>query len=446
MAGYIVTGKLGAGKTLGTVARIRDGLKAKKRVASNLDLRIENLLSRKNRTAEVFRIPDKPLIEDLENLPPGNKDIYFSYDHEGNVQSHMSKGFDESNNGMLVLDEAGTWFNTRSWNDKSRHAVVDWFRHARKFGWDVYFIIQDIESLDKQARGSLAEYVVECRRMDKVGIPLISSLSKALTGYRVTWPRFHLAIVKYSDAGRGGLTVDKWLYRGSDLYDSYDTTQVFADVNNGLYQYLTPWHVKGRFTPPPLLDQWKAKIKSNYGWIQTAIVVALICGFFYAYDLNSTLAHQQNISDELKEDLKKTNVRLQAYRERSEGETTSLVGRTWTAEELAVEEAVESDEGNQEITEIAALDDCEIVDGWHIKGSLRANGEDVFLIKTPTGVLSSLALGDYFEFEKYGRCVVRVKTDTCSKVLTCDAGTGGARQRGPSSEGTGQTREKETSL
>ncbi|WP_430623398.1 zonular occludens toxin domain-containing protein [Escherichia coli] len=90
--------------------------------------------------------------------------------------------YDESRNGLLVLDECGTWFNSRSWGDKDRQPVIDWFLHARKLGWDIIFLIQDISIMDKQARLALAEHVVYCRRSDKLNIPFVGSIMNLVSG------------------------------------------------------------------------------------------------------------------------------------------------------------------------------------------------------------------------------------------------------------------------
>lgn len=112
MAVYVVTGKLGAGKTLVAVGKIKDKLNRGCPVATNLDLRLNKLIGEKARNTRVYRIPDKPQLADLEAIGRGNE------------------SYDEAKNGLLVLDECGTWFNSRSWADKSRQAVIDWFLHA----------------------------------------------------------------------------------------------------------------------------------------------------------------------------------------------------------------------------------------------------------------------------------------------------------------------------
>ncbi len=116
-----------------------------------------------------------------------------------NAIGRGNKTYDEKLNGLLVLDECGTWLNTRSWNDKSRQPVLDWFLHARKLGWDIIFLVQNISLVDKQAREALAEHVVYCRRLDRFAIPLIGSLLSIIFGAKISAPKIHLGIVKYGD-------------------------------------------------------------------------------------------------------------------------------------------------------------------------------------------------------------------------------------------------------
>src|ERR1700693_4668196 len=102
MSIYVVTGKLGNGKTLLAVSRIQAALREGRRVATNLDLTLEEMLPARNKTARAIRVPDKPTVGDLVALGQG-----------ANV-------LDESRYGLLVLDELGAWLNARQWNDKGR--------------------------------------------------------------------------------------------------------------------------------------------------------------------------------------------------------------------------------------------------------------------------------------------------------------------------------------
>jgi len=242
MAVYFVTGKLGSGKSLSAVGRIRDYMKQGRRVATNLDIYPEKLLSRKSREI-ITRLPDKPRIEDLELLGTGDGKPLSDYD--------------ESRFGLLVLDEMASWFNARGWADKSRHAVIEWFLHARKLHWDILFLIQDLDAVDKQLRGALCEHFVVCRRLDRIALPFLGPLTKIIFGKPLSLPKAHLAIVRYGDS-HTSMIVDRWWYRGADLYTAYATGQSFRDDflfrQNGdavdmraSYSVLSAWHLVGRY-------------------------------------------------------------------------------------------------------------------------------------------------------------------------------------------------------
>ncbi|MBT2771157.1 assembly protein [Halomonas sp. ISL-60] len=232
MAVYVVTGKLGAGKTLVAVGKIKDKLNQGCKVATNLDLNLDKLIGEKAKQTRCYRIPDKPVLADLESIGTGTDD------------------YDESKNGLLVLDECGTWFNARSWNDKSRQDVINWFLHARKLGWDIIFLIQDLSIMDKQARVALAEHVVYCRRLDRVSVPFVGALYSMFVGSKMPMPKVHLGIVKYGDSPTS-MVVERWTYTGRALYPAYDTKQAFSDhYAHGTYSVLPPWLTHGRLRVP----------------------------------------------------------------------------------------------------------------------------------------------------------------------------------------------------
>jgi len=213
MSVYVITGKLGSGKTLVCVGRIHEYLTRGRRVASNLDIDMRELADRPNSSAFIERLPDYPTSESLKNLGSGNDDP------------------DEEFNGLLVLDECGTWLNSRGWaGDKDRQAMMDWMLHSRKHGWDVLLIVQDLQIIDKQVRLALCEHLVVCRRLDRLPIPFLSAGVKIM-GFNLKLPKVHLAVVRYGQE-RESPIVDRWMYRGTKFYRAYDTKQIF----NPLYQ------------------------------------------------------------------------------------------------------------------------------------------------------------------------------------------------------------------
>ena len=232
MAVYVVTGKLGSGKTLACVGKIRDALFQGRPVATNLDINLEKLVGKKAKNVRLYRVPDHPTADDLIALGTGNP------------------SYDESKNGLLVLDECGTWFNSRDWNSQGRRALIDWLLHARKWGWDFLPIIQDLGAMDKQARKSVAEHVVYCRRMDRMSIPFLDFFSKLIFDKPIPKKKWHIGVVRYGDQPHS-MIVDRWWYMGTDLYPSYDTKQVFRpDYPHGLYTVLPPWYTHGRYQKP----------------------------------------------------------------------------------------------------------------------------------------------------------------------------------------------------
>jgi hypothetical protein len=224
MAFYFITGKLGNGKSLVSVARIHEKMKSGCRIATNIDLNLQPMSSKYCRDLNVIRVPDKPCLADLMAIGKG------------------TESYDESKNGILVLDECGSWFNSRNWQDKQRAAVNDWFRHARKLGWDVILIVQDISLIDSQARDALSEHVAFCKRLDNMRIPFITPFFK-LMGISLKFPKMHIARVVLGTSP-SDLMADRWVFRGTHLYAAYDTKQIFSPTNDfGSHSLLTPWHI-----------------------------------------------------------------------------------------------------------------------------------------------------------------------------------------------------------
>lgn len=223
MAVYIVTGNLGGGKSLVCQGRMRDYLWRGRRVATNVNVRVENLVSHRA-PRDILRIPDYPTAQ-------------FLWDGLG----FGSDERDESKFGMLLIDEVGTWLNSRAWQGGDRQRVIDWFLHSRKRRWDCYLVAQSVNMIDRQIRDAIGEHVVFCRRLDRLGIPMIGPLLSAM-GAAVRMPQVHVAAVRYV-AGMSvntAPTVDRWFYRGRELYGSYDTSQRFDAANDGVATMLSP--------------------------------------------------------------------------------------------------------------------------------------------------------------------------------------------------------------
>jgi hypothetical protein len=252
MAVYAITGKLGSGKGKAAIDQIRRYLRAGKRVATNCDVFLEHLMDDRDRST-VTRIPDKPSSVDLYMIGSGNRFVDFEpiiRSGKGGLEAEapspkLLRGFDESHNGALVLDECGSWLNTRNFQDKGRAELLEWAIHARKYGWDIFFIMQNISQVDKQLRDSLLEYVVRLNRLDRMKVPFVSGLLKVLTAGATegNLPRVHIGVVRLGSLP-DGLVADRWVFRGDDLNDAYNTTQVFSEsYPHGSHCLLSAWHL-----------------------------------------------------------------------------------------------------------------------------------------------------------------------------------------------------------
>jgi len=259
MAVYAITGKLGSGKGKAGIDQIRRYLRSGKRVATNCDVFLEHLMGPRDK-ASVLRIPDKPAAVDLYMIGSGNRFVEFEpiivYGEKSlsavAPSPRLLKGFDEAHNGALVLDECGSWLNTRNFQDKGRAEMLEWAIHARKYGWDIFFIMQNISQVDKQLRDSLLEYVVRLNRLDRMKVPLLSGVLKFLTAGATegNLPRVHIGVVRLGSMP-DGLVADRWVFRGDDLNDAYNTTQVFSDAYpHGTHCLMSAWHLSAKVGLP----------------------------------------------------------------------------------------------------------------------------------------------------------------------------------------------------
>lgn len=236
MTDFAVTGKKRSGKGLFCAGLIRDALLEGRRVATNMDIWPENLVSPLNK-GTIIRLPDCPTAADMEAIGKG---------YEGD-------DIDDEKNGIIVLDEASKFFNARSWGDKERQPLLDWLIHSGKLRWHVYYQMQGLSQVDKQLRDTQVEYHIAVKRTDKWPIPFVTTIAGAF-GLNVRWPKMHVGIIKHG-IERDSLLVDRKWYLAKDIHGGYDTEQKFLDRDHhlacGMHTVLSAWHLKGRYLPPP---------------------------------------------------------------------------------------------------------------------------------------------------------------------------------------------------
>jgi hypothetical protein len=232
MAVYLVTGKLGNGKSLVAVGKAVEYAQDGRRVVANFHIDFAPLAKREGSrlaSASVTVIPPRPRSADLDSLGRG--------------------GDGEHDAGLLILDECAMFLNSRNWQDKDREKVIDWLLHSRKLGWDVMLIVQAQSMLDKQVREAVCEFLVICRRLDRFKIPLISWI------FPLRFPRVHTALVRYGLSNTDA-KAETWIYRGNHLFACYSTAQIFEGDSAVLGPYCVVPARLSRFRYLPAFDPW----------------------------------------------------------------------------------------------------------------------------------------------------------------------------------------------
>ncbi|EFQ5902194.1 hypothetical protein HZX00_003295 [Salmonella enterica] len=161
MAVKWVTGKLGAGKGLYCDFEMQKYYKQGRRVVTNYP--VDTCLLDPESSAPVTVLPCHPRAEDFHALGRG------------------CPASEKERFGAIFLDEAGTWLNSRTYADKTRLSLIDWFIHSRHLGWDVFIIVQNEEMIDKQIALALGEILVVCKRSDRARSVFIKLIGKLLS-------------------------------------------------------------------------------------------------------------------------------------------------------------------------------------------------------------------------------------------------------------------------
>jgi Zonular occludens toxin (Zot) len=253
---YIVTGKLGSGKSVAGVSKALEYLQSGKPVATNIDLQPEKVLPVTSRY-RLIRLPDFPSADDLWSLQSGNDTT------------------DEEKNGLLLLDEGAFLLNARNWGEKGRERIIEWFLMSRKFGWDVMILIQSGAALDKQVRESIGEHHVVCRRLDRIKVPIVSSLFEAV-GMKGTFPKIFVASVRYG-MGAHAPVVDHWWTVGAGIFAAFPTKQIYQrDTDNAVPAHciLDAFSLHGRY-----LTEWQLMKSKFIGYIVLSSTLAVGVGW-----------------------------------------------------------------------------------------------------------------------------------------------------------------------
>ncbi|EHJ0806466.1 hypothetical protein KAB87_004101 [Salmonella enterica] len=215
MAVKWVTGKLGAGKGLYCDYEMQKYYRAGRRVVTNYPVDTRLLDSESGNPVTV--IPCHPRAEDLLALGRG------------------CPASEKENFGAIFLDEAGTWLNSRTFADKTRLPLIDWFIHSRHLGWDVFIIVQSEEMIDKQISLALGEILVVCKRSDRTRSILSKLIGKLLSGNGHKAKDNHTVPVKKKGILRHRVIVEIYHERKSKRDKPFEKFSFYADWYFGIH-------------------------------------------------------------------------------------------------------------------------------------------------------------------------------------------------------------------
>src|SRR5687768_10855219 len=103
----VVTGKLGSGKSLYSISHAWSYFKDGRKVVANFPIDFSTKYPTKKSLKNSVRVlPDLPTPQDLIDLGVGGE-----YEHTA---------------GLIIIDEAARWLNSRDWGDKNRKEIIDW--------------------------------------------------------------------------------------------------------------------------------------------------------------------------------------------------------------------------------------------------------------------------------------------------------------------------------
>ncbi len=195
----IVTGKLGAGKTLYSTMLICDVLSKGRVVFTNIDIQWDDMKKLAYRLNRV-RLDDKQLIRhDCGQFPDWHEHVPFG----------TEAGFVE-----VFLDEIHLFFNARDWQKTGiqHKTLLSFLTQSRKARVNITFITQEITNVEKQFR-SMAEWEEKIVPSSHMPLGIIKSFP------------FKFFFVVYRDAENGNTVNKSWRLYDKRFFKAYKSFQ-----------------------------------------------------------------------------------------------------------------------------------------------------------------------------------------------------------------------------
>lgn len=165
----LVTGQPGSGKSFYCMRELVQAFHARKFVATNVEVDPRFNWVVANDNALRWAIPGR-----RAKVAGQLADRLYVSDNLSDLMRLRMPGRGEGR-GLMILDEAHMWLNSRMWQADDRTEIVRFFTQHRKLGWDILLVSQFIDAIDKQVK-ALAEYHIQLRNLKRAkvwGIPVM---------------------------------------------------------------------------------------------------------------------------------------------------------------------------------------------------------------------------------------------------------------------------------
>lgn len=223
-------GRPGNGKSLHMAEEIYNHLRNGKNVIANFEINESMVKPNGNKKMGIFfYVTNLELQTNIEGYKDYKKSrkIRYSYiealknfaimfherDLQGNIKEHQT---------VIVIDECQEIYNSRDWHSPDRLQWCSFYRHHRKYGYDVYLISQDDKSIDKQIRAIL-EYEFVHRKVNNFG-----KLGKVM-GFLMGGDLFVYVQKWYGVKGKDNKVAKKFFKGKKKFYYLYNTSKIFDD-------------------------------------------------------------------------------------------------------------------------------------------------------------------------------------------------------------------------
>lgn len=232
---YFVNGRPGGGKSLFMAEKIYSELRRGRNVIANFEINEDYF--KKCRHPEklgrfIYVSNDEWTTQAYKDIDPRKKQ--FSYidglwGFANNYVRKNKKGFVKEGQFVLVLDECGGLFNSRTFNARDRLAWLDFFSQHRKLGYTVYLIAQDDSQIDKQIRLQFHKQI-ECRCV--TSMKMFGKFLALLCGGNL-FVRIHRDYTLMKPMSKKSSKEYAHYYTGRKFYDFYDSYKLFGQTADG---------------------------------------------------------------------------------------------------------------------------------------------------------------------------------------------------------------------